>query len=137
MPVTTARCVNLVGARELCGRSHGSGSRLHAVRAQVPHAERLAGPLLKILINAVEIQDYLEQAPSDWDGLVNKAFAMKEEITPLQNAEVDNIKDEMEVLGPIRLTEVQEAQKAVINVARTMSDEGTIVLAGRGGDDFV
>jgi flagellar motor switch protein FliG len=48
-----------------------------------------------------------------------------------------NIKDEMEVLGPIRLTEVQEAQKAVINVARTMSDEGSIVLAGRGGDDFV
>ena len=31
---------------------------------------------------------------------------------------------EMEVLGPIRLTEVQEAQKAIINVARTMSDEG-------------
>ena len=28
-----------------------------------------------------------------------------------------NIKDEMEVLGPVRLTEVQEAQKAVINVA--------------------
>ena len=48
-----------------------------------------------------------------------------------------NIKDEMEVLGPVRFTEVQEAQKAVINVARTMSDEGTIVLAGRGGDDFV
>ena len=48
-----------------------------------------------------------------------------------------NISDEMEVLGPLRLTEVQEAQKAIINVARTMSDEGTIVLAGRGGDDFV
>ena len=48
-----------------------------------------------------------------------------------------NVRDEMEVLGPIRLAEVQEAQKAIINVARTMSDEGTIVLAGRGGDDFV
>ena len=48
-----------------------------------------------------------------------------------------NSRDEMEVLGPLRLTEVQEAQKAIINVARTMSDEGTIVLAGRGGDDFV
>ncbi|MAH78705.1 MAG: flagellar motor switch protein FliG [Rickettsiales bacterium TMED254] len=48
-----------------------------------------------------------------------------------------NIQDEMEVLGPLRLTEVQEAQKAIINTARTMSDEGTIVLAGRGGDDFV
>lgn len=48
-----------------------------------------------------------------------------------------NIVDEMEALGPVRLTEVQTAQKEIINVARRMSDEGAIVLAGRGGDDFV
>ncbi len=48
-----------------------------------------------------------------------------------------NLQDEMEALGPVRLTEVQDAQKRIINIARTMSDEGTIVLAGRGGDDFV
>ena len=48
-----------------------------------------------------------------------------------------NTVDEMEALGPVRLTEVQAAQKDIINVARKMSDEGTIVLAGRGGDDFV
>ena len=48
-----------------------------------------------------------------------------------------NIVDEMEALGPVRLNDVQEAQKEIINVARRMSDEGQIVLAGRGGDDFV
>ena len=48
-----------------------------------------------------------------------------------------NIMDEMEALGPVRLTEVQSAQKEIINVARRLSDEGTIVLAGRGGDDLV
>ena len=48
-----------------------------------------------------------------------------------------NIQDEMEALGPVRLTEVQEAQKQIIAIARRMSDEGSIVLAGRGGDDFV
>ncbi|MBL6767625.1 MAG: flagellar motor switch protein FliG [Candidatus Micropelagos sp.] len=48
-----------------------------------------------------------------------------------------NIMDEMEALGPVRLAEVQEAQKQIIAVARRLSDEGTIVLAGRGGDDFV
>ena len=48
-----------------------------------------------------------------------------------------NIQDEMEALGPIRLTEVQNAQKRIIAVARKMSDEGTIVLAGRGGDEMV
>jgi flagellar motor switch protein FliG len=49
----------------------------------------------------------------------------------------DNIKDEMEALGPVRLTEVQEAQKSIISVARKMSDDGTIVLAGRGGEEMV
>ena len=49
----------------------------------------------------------------------------------------DNVKDEMEALGPVRLTEVQEAQKQIIAVARKMSDDGTIVLAGRGGDEMV
>ena len=64
--------------------------------------------------------------------------ALKDKIfSSMSQRAAANIKDEMEVLGPVRLTEVQEAQKAVINVARTMSDEGTIVLAGRGGDDFV
>jgi len=48
-----------------------------------------------------------------------------------------NIKDEMEALGPVRLTDVQEAQKQIIEVARRLSDEGTIVLAGRGGDEMV
>ena len=43
----------------------------------------------------------------------------------------------MEALGPIRLTEVQNAQKRIIAVARKMSDEGSIVLAGRGGEKCV
>ena len=48
-----------------------------------------------------------------------------------------NIRDEMESLGPVRLSDVQEAQKAVIAVARRLSDEGTIVLAGRGAEQMV
>jgi len=35
------------------------------------------------------------------------------------------------------LTEVQDAQKNIIAVARKMSDDGTIVLAGRGGEEMV
>lgn len=48
-----------------------------------------------------------------------------------------NIQDEMEAMGPVRLTEVQTAQKEIIAVARRMSDEGTITLAGRGGEQMV
>lgn len=48
-----------------------------------------------------------------------------------------NIRDEMAALGPVRLTEVQEAQKEIIAEARRLAEEGTIVLAGRGGEQMV
>ena len=48
-----------------------------------------------------------------------------------------NIMDEMDAMGPVRLSEVQTAQKEIIAIARRMSDEGTITLAGRGGEQMV
>jgi flagellar motor switch protein FliG len=47
-----------------------------------------------------------------------------------------SIKDEIESKGPMRITEVLEAQKQIIAVARQLSDAGTMMLAGR-GDDYV
>ena len=44
--------------------------------------------------------------------------------------------DEMEAKGPLRITDVEEAQKKVIRSARKLSDAGEMMLAGR-GDDFV
>ncbi len=44
--------------------------------------------------------------------------------------------DEMEAKGPLRLADVEEAQKQIIRIARKLSDSGELVLAGR-GDDFV
>lgn len=44
--------------------------------------------------------------------------------------------DEMEAKGPVRITDVEDAQKQILRLARQMSDAGEIVLAGR-GDDFV
>jgi flagellar motor switch protein FliG len=47
------------------------------------------------------------------------------------------IRDDMEALGPVRLSDVQEAQKRIVATAREMADAGTIVLAGRGGEEMV
>lgn len=44
--------------------------------------------------------------------------------------------DEMESRGPLRMADVEEAQKQVIRIARKLSDAGEMMLAGR-GDDFV
>jgi flagellar motor switch protein FliG len=44
--------------------------------------------------------------------------------------------DEMEAKGPLRITDVEAAQKKIMRIARKLSDKGEILLAGR-GDDFV
>ncbi len=46
------------------------------------------------------------------------------------------LRDDLETQGPVRLKEVEEAQKSILTIARTLADEGKIML-GSGGDDFV
>jgi flagellar motor switch protein FliG len=42
--------------------------------------------------------------------------------------------DDMEARGPIRLVEVQAAQKNILRIARKLADDGEIVLLGNGND---
>jgi len=42
--------------------------------------------------------------------------------------------DEMEGRGPLRLSEVEEAQKQILRTARRLSDAGEMMLSGRGAD---
>jgi len=86
---------------------------------------------LQTLLRAVETEDLIMALKGATEELQEKLFGC------MSTRAAANIKDEMEVLGPVRLTEVQTAQKQIIEVARKMSDEGTIVLAGRGGDEMV
>ena len=44
--------------------------------------------------------------------------------------------DDMEAKGPMRITDVEDAQKATMRIARKLADAGELVLAGQ-GDDFV
>jgi flagellar motor switch protein FliG len=48
----------------------------------------------------------------------------------------DGIRDEMEARGPMKLTEVLEAQKAIIQTARSLAKDGTIQM-GASEDDYV
>ena len=47
------------------------------------------------------------------------------------------LQDDMEAKGPVRLSEVEEAQKEILLIARTLADEGEIMLGGAGGEQMV
>ena len=86
---------------------------------------------LQTLLRSVETEDLVLALKGADEFLRDKLFGC------MSTRAAANIQDEMEALGPIRLTEVQNAQKRIIAVARKMSDEGSIVLAGRGGEEMV
>ena len=86
---------------------------------------------LQTLLRSLETEDLVLALKGADEFLREKLFGC------MSTRAAANIQDEMEALGPIRLTEVQNAQKRIIAVARKMSDEGSIVLAGRGGEEMV
>lgn len=49
----------------------------------------------------------------------------------------DMLKDDLETKGPVRLSDVEAAQKEIIAVARRLADEGQISLGSGGGEEMV
>lgn len=49
----------------------------------------------------------------------------------------DMIKDDMEVMGPVRVRDVEEAQQRIVNVVRALDERGEIVISRGEGDDMI
>jgi len=47
------------------------------------------------------------------------------------------LRDDLEAKGPVRVSEVESEQKEILKIVRRMADEGTIVLGGKGDEQFV
>ncbi len=47
------------------------------------------------------------------------------------------IKEDMELMGPVRLRDVEEAQQKIVNVIRRLEDQGEIIIARNGGDEII
>ena len=49
----------------------------------------------------------------------------------------ESFKEEMEVMGPVRLRDVEEAQARIVSIIRRLEDSGEIIIARGGGDDII
>jgi flagellar motor switch protein FliG len=47
------------------------------------------------------------------------------------------LREDLEAKGPVKLSEVEAAQKEILKTVRRMADEGTIQLGGSGGEAYV
>lgn len=80
-----------------------------------------------------EIQtDQLQLALKGADDALKEKF-----LTNMSQRAGEMMRDDLEAMGPVRLSDVETAQKAILATARNLSEKGEIMLGGGGGDDFI
>jgi flagellar motor switch protein FliG len=64
--------------------------------------------------------------------------ALKEKIFKnMSKRAAETLRDDLEAKGPVRVSDVEAAQKEILTVARRLADSGEIMLGGGGGEQFV
>ncbi len=75
-----------------------------------------------------ELSLALKTAP---EGLKEKIFRN------MSQRAVKLLKEDMEAKGPVKVSDVENAQKEIVKIARKLSDEGQIMIAGRGSEEMI
>ncbi len=83
------------------------------------------------LLKEVETKDLSIALKAASEEVKNKIFANVSERVAVM------IKEEMEFLGPMRLSDVEAAQQRIVESVRRLEEEGQIVISGRGGKEDV
>ena len=57
--------------------------------------------------------------------------------TNMSQRMAESFKDEIDIMGPVRLRDVEEAQSRIVAIIRRLEDAGEIIIARGGGDDII
>ena len=82
------------------------------------------------ILKEVSTDDLKLALKTSSDELKNKIFAN------MSSRAVEMLKEDMEIMGPTRLKDVEGAQQAIIKIAKRLEQEGKVqLMKGGGGDD--
>jgi flagellar motor switch protein FliG len=101
--------------------------------------------LLFIFDNLLEVDDRGIQALLREVGSDKLAIALRGAEPEIQDKILKNmskraaeiLKEDMDARGPVKLAEVEAAQKEIVVIAQRLADDGSLSLRGKGGGDFV
>lgn len=86
---------------------------------------------VRALLKEISNDELLLALKTASDGLRSKIFSN------LSKRAAEMLKEDMEVMGPVKVRDVEVAQQTIIKTARRLEEEGKIVLGGKGGDDII
>lgn len=91
----------------------------------------LDGRSLQMILREVNNDSLTMALKSASDEMKEKIFAN------MSSRAADMIRDDLEAMGPIRLSEVEAMQQSIVKIAMKLEEEGKLVLNKGGGDEFV
>ena len=83
------------------------------------------------ILQNVDNQLLIKALKTTSEDMKNKVFSN------LSERASEMLKEDMEVMGPVKLSEVEEAQQEIIKIAKRLESEGRIILTKGGDDVFV
>ena len=92
---------------------------------------RLQPADLQRVLREVDSSNLAVSMKSASEGLRDKIYAS------ISKRAAESLKEELEMLGPVRLKDVEVAQDAIIQVVRRLEEEGQITLDAEGADSVV
>jgi len=90
-----------------------------------------------LLVDDRGIQKVLKEVDNNELALALKTASdeLREKIfSNMSERAVQLIKEEMEFMGPVRVSEVEAAQQKIVDIVRRLEDAGEIIIMGRGGE---
>jgi flagellar motor switch protein FliG len=82
-------------------------------------------------LKEVETKDLSIALKAASDEVKNKIFSnVSERVSKM-------IAEEMEYMGPTRLSDVEAAQSRIVEVVRRLEEEGQVIVSGRGGKEEI
>ena len=49
----------------------------------------------------------------------------------------DLLREDIELQGPVKVVEVEKAQRDILTIAKSLADDGKIALGAKGGDEMI
>ncbi len=93
-----------------------------------------------ISLDSVSIQRFIREVENDEMTVALKGSTeeVKEVILGNMSSRMSEmIEEDMQFMGPVRLSDVEEAQQKIVGIIRKLEEAGEIIIARGGGDELI
>jgi flagellar motor switch protein FliG len=121
------------------------GQLMDAIRETDEEMSQQIQDLMFVFDNLIDVDDRGIQAilrETQQESLMKAIKGADEELRNkitgnMSKRAAEMLLDDLEAMGPVRLSEVEAAQKEILSIARRLADAGEVMLGGGGGEEFV